>query len=55
LEGSQDEGELITEAPWRLLTDEIFLKLNNAFGITPKATAWAPEAGMMFSFPLHKR
>jgi hypothetical protein len=24
------------------------LKLNNALGVTPKATDWAPEIGVMF-------
>lgn len=49
VEGSQDEVELITEAQWFLRRD-IFLKLNNAFGLTSKATDWAPEIGLMFSF-----
>jgi len=47
----QDEIELITEAQWHV-SDRVFLKLNNAFGITPKATDWAPEIGIMFSFPM---
>ena len=50
VEGTQDETELITEAQWHV-TDFMFLKLNNAFGITSKATDWAPEIGIMFSFP----
>lgn len=54
IEGNQDELELITEAQWHI-TDSIFLKLNNAFGITPKATDWAPEIGCVFSVPLHRR
>ena len=45
--------ELITEAQLRV-TDFIFLKLNNAFGITSKATDWAPEMGIMVSLPVHK-
>ena len=49
LEGSQDEWELITEAQW-FLRPNIFLKLNNAVGVTSKATDWAPEVGVMFSF-----
>ncbi len=28
------------------------LKLNNGFGLTSKATDFAPEAGVMFSFPV---
>jgi len=51
VEGTQDEMELITEAQWHV-TDSIFLKFNNAFGITSKATDWAPEIGCMFSFPV---
>ncbi len=51
IEGSQDEVELITEAQWHV-TDSIFFKFNNAFGLTSKATDWAPEFGVMFSFPL---
>jgi len=47
IEGSQDEVELITEAQWHILPDKVILKLNNAIGITPKATDWAPEAGVM--------
>jgi len=33
------------------LTANIFLKLNNAFGVTSKAPDWAPEIGVMFSIP----
>jgi hypothetical protein len=49
VEGTQDEIELITEAQWHF-AGNIFLKLNNAFGLTSKATGWAPEVGMMFGF-----
>lgn len=52
VEGTGDEVELITEAQWHM-SDSIFVKLNNAFGITSKATDWAPEIGIVFSFPLH--
>lgn len=51
VEGTQDEVELITEAQWHFARFG-FLKLNNAFGITSKATDWAPEIGIMFSVPL---
>lgn len=54
VEGTQDEIELITEAQWHI-TDSIFLKLNNAFGITSKATDWAPEIGIMFRFPVRNK
>ena len=49
LEGSEDELELIGEAQI-FLTPSIVLKLNNAVGVTSKATDWAPELGVMFSF-----
>ena len=50
VEGSEDEVELIAEAQV-FLTPRIVLKLNNAFGATSKATDWAPEIGVLFSFP----
>lgn len=50
-EGAQDEVELITELQWHI-SDRMFFKFNNAFGITSKATDWAPEIGMMFLFPV---
>lgn len=49
VEGSEDEVEFITEAQWFLLPN-IVLKLNNAIGVTSKATDWAPEIGLLFSF-----
>ena len=50
VEGSQDEIEYIAEVQiW--LTDTIRFKVNSAFGITSKATDWAPEIGLMISFP----
>lgn len=48
VEGTQDEVELITELQWHI-NDNIFFKFNNSFGITPKATDWAPETGIMIS------
>lgn len=48
MEGAQDEVELITEAQLHL-SSGMFLKVNNAFGLTSKATDWAPEVGLMFS------
>lgn len=53
VEGTQDEVELITEAQWHI-TDSIYIKVNNGFGITSKATDWAPEVGVVFSFPNRK-
>lgn len=49
VEGSEDEVELITEAQW-FLRPGLILKLNSSFGLTSKATDWAPEVGLMFSF-----
>ncbi|OGD15959.1 MAG: hypothetical protein A2W20_04960 [Candidatus Aminicenantes bacterium RBG_16_66_30] len=49
-EGTQDEIEFIAEIQlW--LSDTIRLKINNGFGVTSKATDWAPEIGLMISFP----
>jgi hypothetical protein len=49
VEGTQDEVELITEMQWHL-SRRAFVKLNSAFGLTSKATDWAPEIGVMFRF-----
>jgi hypothetical protein len=50
IEGSQDELEWIAELQvW--LNDSVRFKINNAFGLTSKATDWAPELGLMISFP----
>jgi hypothetical protein len=50
IEGTQDEVELIAEAQWHI-TPRIIVKLNNAVGLTSKATDWAPEVGVMFFIP----
>lgn len=50
VEGTQDEVELITEAQWHI-SDRVFVRVNNGFGITSKATDWAPEIGVVFAFP----
>lgn len=50
VEGAQDEIEGIAEIQWSLKPGMI-LKFNNAFGLTSKATDWAPEIGVMFRFP----
>jgi hypothetical protein len=50
IEGTQDEVEFISEFQiW--LSDNVRFKINNAFGLTTKATGWAPEIGLMISFP----
>ena len=50
IEGDQDEVEFIPEVQWHIRTDKIFVKLNSAVGVTSKATDWAPEVGIVFSF-----
>lgn len=50
IEGVQDEIELIAELQWQLRPG-VILKLNNGFGLTAKATDWAPEVGILFTFP----
>jgi len=49
VEGTGDEIELITEAQLHF-SGKVFLKLNNAVGLTSKAPDWAPEIGVVFSF-----
>lgn len=49
VEGVLDELELIPELQIRL-TDGMWLKLNSAVGLSPKAQDWAPEAGILFRF-----
>lgn len=49
VEGTQDEIEGITEVQWRVGRN-VVLKFNNAFGLTSKATDWAPEFGVLFRF-----
>jgi hypothetical protein len=49
VEGTDDEVELIAETQWSLRPN-LVLKINNAFGLTSKATDWAPEVGFLFSF-----
>jgi hypothetical protein len=48
LEGAEDEVVLVPELQWHLGRC-VFLKANNGFGITSKATDFAPEVGLMFS------
>jgi hypothetical protein len=53
VEGSQDEVSLIAELQTQL-SRHVFLKLNSGFGITPKATDWAPEVGLLFTLPTRR-
>ena len=48
VEGTQDEWEAITEIQYHA-ANWMMLKINNAFGLTSKASGWAPEIGIMFS------
>lgn len=47
--GALDELELIAEVQIHL-SPHLFIKFNNGIGLTSKATDWAPEVGLMFSF-----
>jgi hypothetical protein len=49
LEGSEDEISMVPEIQWHI-SESVFLKLNTGFGITSKATDFAPEAGIMIAF-----
>jgi hypothetical protein len=53
IEGTQDEVELVTEVQWHLARN-VFLKVNSGFGITSKATDWAPEVGLLFTLPTRR-
>ncbi len=49
IEGSQDEVEFITDLQLHFLPNA-FIRINNAFGVTSKATDYAPELGILFHF-----
>lgn len=49
VEGSQDEVELITDIQFHIIQNA-FIRINNAFGVTSKATDYAPEVGILFHF-----
>lgn len=49
VEGEGDEVELITELQWHM-RENMFVKFNCGFGLTSKATDYAPEVGIMLSF-----
>ncbi len=50
VEGFQDEIELISEVQYHLIKDRLYMKFNNATGLTSKAPDWAPEYGIMIGF-----
>jgi hypothetical protein len=49
VEGSQDEVEAITDLQFHLHPNA-FVRINNALGVTSKATDYAPEVGVLFHF-----
>lgn len=49
VEGTQDEAAVIPEIQWQF-NSHAFLKINNGFGLTSKATDFSPEVGVMLSF-----
>lgn len=49
VEGAQDEVELITDLQFHF-SKKVMLRVNNAFGVTSKATDYAPEVGVLFTF-----
>lgn len=49
VEGSQDEVEAITDLQFHVHPNA-FIRINNAFGVTSKATDYAPEVGVLFHF-----
>ena len=53
VEGDQDEVEWIIEGQY-WLSRHVHLKLNSSFGVTSKAPDFAPEIGIMFSFPARR-
>jgi hypothetical protein len=50
VEGTQDEVSLIGELQWHV-SPNVFAKFNSGFGLTSKATDWAPEVGIVFALP----
>lgn len=48
MEGSEDEIAVVPEIQWHV-SPQLFFKLNTGFGVTSKATDFAPEVGVMFS------
>ncbi len=48
VEGSEDEVAVVPEIQWHF-SPKVFLKTGIGFGVTSKATDFAPEVGLMFS------
>ncbi len=51
IEGTQDEVSAIGELQWHALK-HVVIKANSGFGLTSKATDFAPEVGILFSLPI---
>jgi len=49
VEGTQDEIEFITDFQFHI-SRNAFIRINNAVGLTPEATDYAPEFGILFRF-----
>lgn len=49
VEGTQDEVSAVTEAQWHV-SRHAFVRVNSGFGLSSKATDWAPEIGVVFAF-----
>jgi hypothetical protein len=48
--GAPDEWDLISGVQWRV-TNAVYLRFDNALGLTSKAADWAPQVGVMVSLP----
>lgn len=51
IEGTQDEVSAIGEFQWHV-SRNVVVKANSGFGLTSKATDFAPEVGVLFSIPI---
>lgn len=49
-EGSEDEVSAVPEVQWHI-SRNVFVKANAGFGVTSKATDFAPEVGVMIALP----
>lgn len=48
--GSMDEWELVPSVQWRL-SKSVVLRVESPVGISPKATDWSPQVGVMVEMP----
>ena len=48
--GAMDEWDLISGVQWHI-RDVLYLKLDNAIGLSSKATDWVPQIGLVASLP----